>query len=137
MAAPKRLSPAQIINRLRKAEVALANGNTTKEVCRDLGVSDGAALLAYTLGRAGRTEAFQESIESLRSRVAAGTATWTELALAYVGASDHEAALDCLEKAPKRPPGGDFTAWLGAFPQFDPIRDHPRFQQVLKRLGLQ
>ena len=40
MAAPKRLSPAQIINRLRKAEVALANGNTTKEVCRDLGVSE-------------------------------------------------------------------------------------------------
>ena len=27
MAAPKRLSPAQIINRLRKAEVALANGS--------------------------------------------------------------------------------------------------------------
>ncbi len=40
MAAPKRLSPAQIINRLRKAEVALANGNTTKEVWRDLGVSE-------------------------------------------------------------------------------------------------
>ena len=40
MATPKRLSPAQIINRLRKAEVALANGNTTKEVCRELGVSE-------------------------------------------------------------------------------------------------
>ena len=31
MAAPKRLSPAQIINRLRKAEVALANGKPTKD----------------------------------------------------------------------------------------------------------
>ena len=40
MGAPKRLSPAQIINRLRKAEVALANGKTTKEVCRELGVSE-------------------------------------------------------------------------------------------------
>ncbi len=40
MAAPKRLSPAQIINRPRKAEVALANGNTTKEVYRELGVSE-------------------------------------------------------------------------------------------------
>ena len=40
MAAPKRLSPAQIINRLRKAEVALANGKPTKEVCRELGVSE-------------------------------------------------------------------------------------------------
>ena len=40
MAAPKRLSPAQIINRLRKTEVALANGKPTKEVCRELGVSE-------------------------------------------------------------------------------------------------
>ena len=29
IAAPKNLSPGQIINRLRKAEVALANGKTT------------------------------------------------------------------------------------------------------------
>ncbi len=40
MAARKNLSPAQIINRLRKAEIALANGKTTKEVCRELGVSE-------------------------------------------------------------------------------------------------
>ena len=40
MAAPRRLSLAQIINRLRKAEVALANGKPTKEVCRELGVSE-------------------------------------------------------------------------------------------------
>ena len=40
MAARKNLSPAQIINRLRKAEVALANGKTTKGVWRELGVSE-------------------------------------------------------------------------------------------------
>ena len=40
MAARKNVSPAQIINRLRKAEVALANGKTTKGVCRELGVSE-------------------------------------------------------------------------------------------------
>ena len=40
MAAPKRLSPAQIINQLRKAEVALANGKRVKQVCRELGVSE-------------------------------------------------------------------------------------------------
>ena len=38
MAAPKNLSPGQIINQLRKAEVALANGKRVKEVC--LGVSE-------------------------------------------------------------------------------------------------
>ena len=39
MAAPKRLSPAQIMAGYA-SEVALANGNTTKEVCRELGVSE-------------------------------------------------------------------------------------------------
>jgi len=40
MAAPKRATPAQIINDLRKAEVELAQGKSTKEVCRGIGVSE-------------------------------------------------------------------------------------------------
>jgi putative transposase len=40
MAAPKNVTPAQIINHLRKAEVELANGKSIKEVCRGLGVSE-------------------------------------------------------------------------------------------------
>jgi transposase-like protein len=40
MAAPKNVSPAQIINNLRRAEVELANGKSVREVCRELGVSE-------------------------------------------------------------------------------------------------
>ena len=40
MAAPKNATPAQIITRLRKAEVQLANGKSVKEVCKGLGVSE-------------------------------------------------------------------------------------------------
>ncbi len=40
MAAPKRATPAQIINHLRKAEVELANGTSIKDVCRGIGVSE-------------------------------------------------------------------------------------------------
>jgi len=40
MAAPKRATPAQIINHLRKAEVELAHGKSTKDVCRGIGVSE-------------------------------------------------------------------------------------------------
>ena len=40
MAAPKNLSAGQIINQLCRAEVALANGNRVKQVCRELGVSE-------------------------------------------------------------------------------------------------
>lgn len=40
MAAPKRKSPAQIINHLRKAEVELANGKTVRDVCRGIGITE-------------------------------------------------------------------------------------------------
>ena len=40
MAAQKKLSAGQIINQLRRAEVALANGKRVKQVCRQLGVSE-------------------------------------------------------------------------------------------------
>ena len=40
MAARKNVSPGQIINALRKAEVGIANGKKIKEVCRELGVSE-------------------------------------------------------------------------------------------------
>ena len=40
MAAPKKLSAGQIINQLRRTEVALANGKRVKQVCRELGVSE-------------------------------------------------------------------------------------------------
>jgi len=40
MAAPKRNSPAQIINHLRKAEVELANGSTVGDVCNGMGITE-------------------------------------------------------------------------------------------------
>ena len=40
MAAPKRKSPAQIINHLRKAEVELANGKTVRDVCKGIGITE-------------------------------------------------------------------------------------------------
>jgi putative transposase len=40
MAAPKRKSPAQIINHLRKAEVELAHGKTVRDVCKGIGITE-------------------------------------------------------------------------------------------------
>ena len=40
MAAPKRKSPTQIINHLRKAEVELANGKTVRDVCKGIGITE-------------------------------------------------------------------------------------------------
>ena len=40
MAAPKNLSAGQIINQLRRSEVALAHGKRVKQVCRELGITE-------------------------------------------------------------------------------------------------
>ncbi|MGP8049453.1 MAG: transposase [Desulfobaccales bacterium] len=36
----KRYTPEQIIEKLREAEVALANGETAGQVCRTLGIAE-------------------------------------------------------------------------------------------------
>ena len=38
--ASKRHTPEQIINKLRQAEVEIANGATMAQVCRKIGVTD-------------------------------------------------------------------------------------------------
>jgi transposase-like protein len=40
MGARKNVTPGQIINHLRRAEVELANGKSIKEICKGLGISE-------------------------------------------------------------------------------------------------
>ncbi len=98
--------------------------------------SAGAWLLAYTLGKAGRRAEFDQLVSVLERRVEEGTAGWTELALSFMGIGDHARALDYFERAPdQRPPGSDQSSYANIFPHFDPIRDDPRFQEVMRRIG--
>jgi adenylate cyclase len=96
-----------------------------------------ASILAYLLARVGREKEFEAEVTELKVQAAEGRATWTEVAVAYMGADDAERALEYLEMAPdQRPPGNNYTAWIGTLPLFDPIREDSRFQDVLNRIGL-
>ena len=54
--------------------------------------------------------------------------------LLYTQLNDFERALDCLEQAEAEK---DATFWvIGCVPYFDPLRRHPRFISLLKRLAL-
>jgi hypothetical protein len=56
------------------------------------------------------------------------------LGMVHAVIGDEEGALDHLEQA-----AAERTANLGnvvAFPALDPVRDHPRFQAILVRMGL-
>ena len=54
--------------------------------------------------------------------------------LLFTHLNDFEGALDCLEQAEAEK---DATFWvIGCSPYFDPLRHHPRFVRLLKRLAL-
>src|SRR5262249_56363426 len=54
------------------------------------------------------------------------------IALIYVGLGDNDRAMRWLEKAY----AGRFEAVILARPQFDPLRQDPRFRDLLGRIGL-
>ena len=56
------------------------------------------------------------------------------MAMAYVGVEDNEAGLSSLEKAYAER-SNSLTA-LKVEPVYDPPRDEPRFQELLRRVGL-
>jgi hypothetical protein len=57
-----------------------------------------------------------------------------DAAISYAMAGDRARALDWLEKAyAERDP---FMVYIGCDPRFDSLRAEPRFQALLKRMGL-
>ena len=56
------------------------------------------------------------------------------LGLASVGLGEQDAALDWLEKAAEERSG--WLVYLGVEPAMDPLRDHPRFQSLSRRVAL-
>ncbi|MBM3802560.1 MAG: hypothetical protein FJW26_09675 [Acidimicrobiia bacterium] len=56
------------------------------------------------------------------------------LALIYIGLSRLEEAVRCVEKAYQVMEGP--LVFLNVYPTYDPIRNHPRCQQMIRNMGL-
>jgi TolB-like protein/DNA-binding winged helix-turn-helix (wHTH) protein/Tfp pilus assembly protein PilF len=89
-------------------------------------------LLAHTQGALGRTADMQATLAELNEAARKGFVPPTLLAIARLGSADREAALGWLDKAHElRDP---YLVLLKVSPWFDPLRDHPRFQRLLRRM---
>jgi hypothetical protein len=55
-------------------------------------------------------------------------------ALVYLGLGEKDQAIDWLEKALQHRENG--ALGLGVYPLFDPLRPEPRFQELLRHVGL-
>jgi hypothetical protein len=63
-----------------------------------------------------------------------GTACAYSLAIVYVGLGDHAGALQLLEQ--HATPNHFLWSYLAVDPMFRPLHAEPRFQALLKRMGL-
>jgi TolB-like protein/Tfp pilus assembly protein PilF len=125
---------------LTLARVLEARGDVRSaiEVCERIPVadrtSDFTAYLGYFLGRAGQKDRARALLEQVREQARLGQGAVHHPGLVYLGLGDKDAALTAFEQAAaERSP---FVLGLKTLPLFDPLRGEPRFQALLKVVGL-
>ncbi len=115
-------SPAKSVEVLTKA-VDLAPDNLSFE-----------ADLAWAYALAGEAEKAQQMLDQLL-RISINTYVPPfHLAGICVGLKDNDCAFEWLEKAYQQ--HSDQITYIGKDPRFDPLRSDPRFQDLLRRIGL-
>lgn len=92
------------------------------------------AMLAYSYGRAGQLERARRELEKLEKRSRQEQLDPVIMLWAHLGAGDKEEALADLEKAYSQ--HFNTLTTLKVEPAFDPLRSDPRFQDLLRRVGL-
>lgn len=90
--------------------------------------------LGRAYGRAGRVGETKELIEQMKIRASQRPVAAASIAAAYVALGSNDLALDWLEKAADN--RSSWLVWSGIEPWWDPLRNHPRFQDLLDRLNL-
>jgi serine/threonine protein kinase/Flp pilus assembly protein TadD len=109
------------------------------EIKKNLSMSPSNSVLLSDLGiayaRSGRTSQAIQILNALEERRKRGEPIKPfMLAGLYRDVGDKDRALDWLEKGVEE--RDDWLVWLYVDPLFDPLRSEPRFQAVLKRVGL-
>ena len=109
-----------------------AIGELQKAIELSPGSSAFTANLAYAYAVSGRQDQAVKILNDLKSRSRGASSSFPEIALVYVGLGDRDQAMAWLEKAYAE----RFNPGVLLRPAFDPLRSDPRFQTLLRRIGL-
>jgi TolB-like protein/DNA-binding winged helix-turn-helix (wHTH) protein len=90
------------------------------------------ANLAYAYAVSGRKDEAVKILDDLTNRSKNGFSNSAEIAIVYVGLDKKDEAMAWLEKAYEE----RFSPWVLMRPCFDALRSDPRFQDLLRRIGL-
>jgi serine/threonine protein kinase/tetratricopeptide (TPR) repeat protein len=93
------------------------------------------ATLAYSLAAAGDKTFAQELREELLQKRRHDYVSPVELALVDIALEDYESAIDWCERAMDERRG--WVAYLAVHPVVDPLRSHPRFDTLIRKMGLE
>jgi tetratricopeptide (TPR) repeat protein len=99
---------------------------------RRLGDGPQSMLLAYVSGRAGQQVEARQALRDLQLTPGEKSYAYS-IAVAYLGIGDNEKAITWLQKSYTE---RTITTALRVDPTFDPLRSDPRFQQLLRGMGL-
>jgi TolB-like protein len=88
--------------------------------------------LAYSVG--GKPEQTKRIVEAFKAQAKKRYIPATYFGMLYAGLGDKEQAFIWLEKAYEE--RADGLTWLNVEPMLDPLRPHPRFQDLVRRMGL-
>ncbi len=113
-------------------EVAIAEGE--KAVRLSSGSPLMRAALAYTLGAAGRTEEARQMLDDLTALAKKQYVAPYFFAALYSCLGKNDLAIQCLEKSYEE--HSHWLIYLHIDPSMDRLRDNPRFQDLLRRVGL-
>lgn len=137
---PNVMEPAYVQPRVGLAQAHLRKGlynDAVTELEKALAADEknpfALGTLAYADAKLGRRKQALEILNQLEHRAQRERVPEMTLAFAYVGLGDEDQALACLEGAYKR------RAWLwhlSTSRMLDPLRSHPRFQDIVRRVGL-
>lgn len=89
--------------------------------------------IGWIYGRAGRRAEASRVLENLSRRPETEKVGAGPLALIHLGLGDEDRSLEMLEKAYENHEAS--LVWLKIGPVFEPLRDHPRFQALLRRMN--
>ena len=133
------LDPDFRLAHILTACTATGQGRTSDAVTRlerlvrdPVGLGEEELLLAYAYARAGRHEPALAIIAG-RQRDSGRPPSAYHLALVRSALGDHRLALDELERAIEQ--RDRWMLFLKVDPRLDPLRDEPRFQDLLERMG--
>jgi Flp pilus assembly protein TadD len=91
--------------------------------------------LAYACARAGKNAEARGFLRELQERSKRGYVPAYDLAVVHLALGEKEAALQWLQRAYEEHDWG--LVMLAVEPRLDPLRSDPRFQALLRKVGLQ